>query len=57
MERKECECVKGKSLLTCAFLFWFFKLLERNVLCCFHKLFYTSAVSIQETKMKTPPNF
>ena len=57
MESKECEWVKGKSLLTCAFLFWFFKLSERNVLCCFYRLFYTSAVSIQETKMDTPPNF
>ena len=60
MESKECECVKRKNLLTCAFLFWPFKLSERNVLCCFHRLFYTSAVSIQETKMDTkmdPPNF
>ena len=57
MESKECECVKGKSLLTCASLVWFFKLSEKNVLCCFHRLFYTSVLSIQESKMDTSPNF
>ena len=53
MESKECECVKGKNLLTCAFLFWSFKLSERNVLCCFHRLFYTSANSGDENGYST----